>query len=112
MQKVSTRKENVLDILNEEIEALEEKLAKAQPLIDELAQLKKTRATLLSERSSTGAVNGRAQLTMEMVVHAFTGHEELTVGEIADAVGVNQTVVRSHLNRYRDQRYEQTTDKN
>src|SRR4051812_47864789 len=106
MQKLSTRKQNVLQILNEEIEELEEKLAKAQPLIDELAQLKKTRATLLSERSTTGSISNRTQLTMEMVVHAFNGHDELTVGEIADAVGVNQTVVRSHLNRYKDQRYE------
>jgi hypothetical protein len=112
MQKLSTRKQNVLEILNEEIEALEEKLAKAQPLIDELAQLKKTRATLLSERSQTGSIGGRTQLTMEMVVHAFNGHNELTVPQIAEETGVGQTVVRSHLNRYRDTRYEQTTDGN
>ncbi len=110
MQKLTQRKQNILDVLNEEIEELEEKLAKAQPLIDELAQLKKTRATLLSERSATGAVGGRTQLTMEMVVHVFNGHEELSVNDLANATGVSTTVVRSHLYRYRDQRYEQTTD--
>jgi len=110
MQKLTQRKQNVLAILNEEIEELEKKLEKFQPFIDELAQLKKTRATLLSERSTTGAVSGRTQLTMEMVVHAFNGHDELTVQDLAAAVGVDSTIVRSHLNRYRDQRYEKDGD--
>jgi len=110
MQKLTQRKQRILAMLDDEIASLEERLAKAQPLIDELNQLKRTRATLLSERSTTGGVSARTQLTMEMVVHAFDGHDTMTVAELAEATGVNVTIVRSHLNRYRDTRYEQQDD--
>ena len=107
MDKISKAKQHILDALDEEIEALETKLVKVQPLVDELAQLKKTRATLLSERSTTGAVGRKAQLTMEMVIHAFREHGNMTANELAERTGVNPTIARSHLNRYRDQRYAQ-----
>jgi response regulator of citrate/malate metabolism len=110
MDKLSTRKKAILDVIDEEIEELEEKLAKAQPLIDELNQLKRTRATLLSERSTTGSVGRKAQLTMEMVIHAFREHGDMTANELAEHTGVNVTIARSHLNRYRDQRYAQNGD--
>ena len=108
MEKVSARKNAVLDVLDEQIDELTQKLAKFQPYIDELNQLKKTRATLLSERTTTGAVGSRTRLNMESVVHALRENENnpMTPQEIADSVGVDVTVVRSHLNRYKDQRYE------
>jgi len=107
MQKVSARKQSVLDVLDEQIAVLEEKLAKAQPLIDELAQLKRARATLLSEKSVTGNVRSNTQVTMEQVIHAMreNGGGAMTAVEIATAIGANPTVVRSHLNRHKDERY-------
>lgn len=110
MEKLSTRKKAILAVLDEEIEELEEKLRKAQPLIDELNQLKKTRATLLSERTTTGGVGRKAQLTMEMAIHAFREHGDMTANQLAERTGVNATIARSHLNRYRDQRYMQDGD--
>jgi hypothetical protein len=111
MDKVSTRKQAVLDVLDEQIEELETKLAKVQPVINELNQLKKTRATLLAERSPTGSGGGgrrNAQLTMETVIHAFREHGEMSPNELAERTGVDVTIARSHLNRYRDSRYAQT----
>ena len=106
MEKLSQRKSRVLEALDAEIEELEKKLAKFQPYIDELAQLRKTRATLLSERTTTGSV-GRARLTMESVIHELRNSDNgaMTVPELADKLGVEQTVIRSHLNRHADVRY-------
>jgi hypothetical protein len=108
MEKVSDRKNRILEAIDEEIHALEEKLQKVQPLIDELNQLKRTRATLLSERTTTGSIGARTRLNMESVVHALreNDNEPMTAVDIASAVGVDATVVRSHLNRFKDQRYE------
>jgi DNA-binding transcriptional ArsR family regulator len=112
MQELSERKSKILDVIDEEIKALEKKLERVQPLVDELNQLRKTRMTLLSERSVTGAVSNRTQLTMETVIHALreNGNDGMTPGELAEAVGVDASVVRSHLNRYSDTRYRKNGD--
>lgn len=107
MEKLSKAKQTILDAIDEEITSLETKLAKVQPYIDELNQLKRTRATLLSERTTTGRPGRKAQLTQEMVVHAFREHGEMTANDLAERTGVDPTIARSHLNRYRDQRYAQ-----
>jgi hypothetical protein len=106
MEKVTRRKQTFLDVLDEQIEELEEKLKKAQPLIDELAALKRTRATLLDERRPTGGGGrGNTMLTMETMIHHLRENGPQTPQEAADELGVPVTVVRSHFNRYRDQRY-------
>lgn len=112
MEKLSNRKNAVLEVLDEQIHEIEERLAKVQPLIDELNQLKKTRATLLSERTTTGSIGSRTRLNMESVIHALRENENeaMTAQEIATAIGVDDTVVRSHLNRYKDTRYEKDGD--
>ena len=109
MEKLSDRKTKILEVMDEEIGILEAKLKKVQPLIDELNQLKRTRATLLSERTTTGSVGG-ARITMESVIHALTEGEEMTVGELAAAIGASDTAVRSHLNRHKDVRYRKVGD--
>lgn len=108
MEKLSKRKKRLLEVFDEEISTLEAALAKFQPRIDELAQLKKARATLLSERTTTGAVGGRTQLTMEMMVSYFRGNnnEWAQPQEIADHYGIPGQIVRSHLSRGKDTRYE------
>ena len=110
MEKVSARKQSVLDVLDEQIEELEVKLRKAQPLIDELNQLKRTRATLLSERTTTGMVRAGTQVTMEQVVHFLNEHGESDPPTIAAGIGADPNTVRSHLNRHKDVRYRKTAD--
>src|SRR5215813_12890306 len=112
MQKVTKRKSAVLKVLDAEIADLEQRLQKVQPLIDELNQLKKTRATLLSERTTTGGVNSNAQLTMEMMIHFFRerDNEPATAGFISEELNVPGTIVRSHLSRGKDVRYENTAE--
>jgi len=112
MEKLSTRKTKILDILDEQIADLEEKLKKAQPLIDELNQLKRTRATLLSERSVTGSVSASTKLTMEQVIQAFReqDNEAMTAKEMANYLGVSEQAVRSHFNRNTDTRYRKNGD--
>lgn len=109
MEKLSDRKTRILEALDEEISELEQKLKKVQPLIDELNQLRRTRATLLSERTTTGSVGG-ARITMESVIHALKEGESMTVAELAAALGQNDTAVRSHLNRHKDVRYRKVGD--
>lgn len=109
MEKVSRRKQAVLDVLDEEIAELEEKLQKVQPLIDELATLRATRARLLDERMITSGRGGArtSQLTMETVILDLQQNGSSTPQEMANRMGVDASIVRSHLNRYRDQRYRQ-----
>lgn len=112
MEKVTKRQQAVLDILDEQIDELEAKLQKVQPLIDELAKLKKTRATLLSEKSVTGGVRAGTQVTMEQVIHALreNDNDPMTPPEIATAISADVTVVRSHLNRHKDVRYKREAE--
>lgn len=106
MEQVTRRKQIILDALDEQIHELEEKLKKAQPMIDELNALKRTRATLLDERRPTsGGGRGNTMLTMETMIHHLRENGPKTPQEAADELGVPVTVVRSHFNRYRDQRY-------
>jgi len=114
MEALTKRKSAVLEILDQQIAELEEKLRKAQPFIDELAQLKRTRATLLSERSVTGNIRSGTRLTMEQVIHAFreNDNEPMTANDLATSIGVDPTVVRSHLNRHADVRYAKNGDGN
>lgn len=111
MEKVSPRKQAVLDVLDEQIEELETKLAKVQPLINELQSLRATRARLLDERSTTSGGGRRAsQLTMETVVHFLRENGASSVADIAKHAGVDSSVVRSHLNRHMDVRYRKDDD--
>ena len=113
MDAITKRKRAVLEILDEQIEDLEERLKKAQPLIDELAALKRTRATLLDERRVTGGGGRRdAQLNMEQVIQDLRDNGASTPAEIAERVHVDVTIVRSHLNRYKDRRYATNGDGN
>jgi len=109
VEKVSRRKQAVLDVLDEEIAELEAKLQKVQPLIDELATLRATRARLLDERMVTSGRGGArvAQLTMETVILDLQQNGASTPIDMAARIGVTESTVRSHLNRYRDQRYRQ-----
>ena len=111
MEKVSKRQQAILDVLDVEIEELAEKLKKVQPLIDELARLKRTRATLLNERGTTGKISNGTRLTMEEVIHALREMGgSATPNDLAEKLTVDDNIVRSHLNRHKDSRYQKNPD--
>lgn len=111
MEDLTSRQEAVLAVLDEQIDLLDKKLKKVQPLLDELSKLRKTRATLLNERGPTGGVRADS-LTMESVIHAFGELDgEATAPQIANIVGSTDTIVRSHLHRHKGVRYEQTDER-
>src|SRR5207342_2848130 len=111
METVTRRKQIILDALDEQIHELEEKLKKAQPLIDELQALKRTRATLLDERRPTsGGGRGNTMLTLETMIHHLREVGPQTPQEASDALGVPVSVVRSHFNRYNESRYAKNGD--
>lgn len=112
MEALSERKARILKRLDKEIAELEEELSEVQPLVDELNQMKRTRMTLLSERSVTGNISRGTRLTMEAVIQAFrqNDNDPMTPAEVASAVGVDETVARSHLNRHKDARYRKNGD--
>ncbi len=107
MDKVSKRQSAVLEVLDEQIEELEEKLAKVQPLLNELNRLKQTRRVLLSEKSTTGGGgNPNVQITQEEVIRFLRENGTSKPQQIAEGLGVEGTVVRSHLQRHKDTTYE------
>lgn len=106
MDQISKRQSAVLEVLDEQIEALEKRLTKVQPLINELNQLKQTRRVLLSEKGNTsGGGRSGVQLTQEQVIHFLRENGPSTPQQIADGCGVANTVVRSHLSRHKDTTY-------
>lgn len=113
MEKLTKRKNAVLDVLDEQIEELEAKLAKVQPLIEELNKLRQTRRVLLDEKGTTGG-GGRSngpQLTQEQVILFMREKDEPVLPEeIATALGVANGTVRSHLQRHKDTTYERTEE--
>lgn len=101
--KVTSRQQAVLTALDEQIAELEAKLARYQPLVNELAQLKRTRATLLGEKPSGGR---RPTLATEAVASAMRdAGRPLTPLEISERTGADGAVVRSHLNRWSGKLY-------
>ena len=111
MRKLSKREEIILEAMDGEIEELTKKLSKVQPLVDELQRLRKARAVMLDERSTTG--NPRAGKTggggaqMETIITYLREHGSASTTELAEYVGTTVGTIRAHLNRYRDERYRQ-----
>ncbi len=103
MAKLTPRTQVVLDALDEQIAEVESKLAKYRPLVDELAQLKRTRASLLGERAPAGR---RGTLNVDGLVGALrASNEPLTPVELAAKIGADANAVRAHLNRNVTGRY-------
>jgi|SRR4249919_3098789 DNA-binding transcriptional ArsR family regulator len=114
MRKLSSRESSVLEALDAEIEALAKKLEKVQPLVDELNRLRKARAVMLDEKSLTGNPRGGSRsggggtgAQMETIITYLREHGEASTTELAEYVGTTAASIRTHLNRYRDERYRQ-----
>ena len=97
---------------DEQIEALERKLRKVQPLIQELNELKATRRVLLSEKNTTGGGGsaGRAQITQEEVITFLRKNGPSTPAQISDGLSVPGGTVRSHLQRHKETTYTRDED--
>lgn len=121
MRKLTNREDTILDILDEQIEELEKKLQKVQPLFDELNRLRKARAVMLDERSTTGNPRGGTKTNlgrgsqgaqMETIISYLREHGDASTSELAEYVGTTPGSIRAHLNRYRDERYRQNGEGN
>lgn len=113
MEEIAPEVQPVLDILDEQIEKLEKKLAKVQPYINRLNKLKQTRRVLLDEKGLTGGKGnaGRAQLTQEEVITVMRDRPQgVTPAHISERLGVDGTTVRSHLNRHKDTTYQRNDE--
>jgi len=112
VDKLTTSQQAVLDVLDEQIERYEKRLAKVQPLINQLNQLKQTRRVLLSEKGTTGGGGrGDTQLTQEMVINFMREADgPVQPEDIAKHYGVPGASVRSHLNRHKNHTYERNGD--
>lgn len=113
MDELTRRQQAVLEVIDEQIAQLEKRLEKARPLIEDLERLKQTRRVLLSEKAMTGGRGsaGRAQLTQEEVITVMRDRPEgVTPAHITERLGVDGTIVRSHLNRHKDTTYKRNDD--
>lgn len=109
----STRK--IVESIEEELEAIEKKLRKYDPLIQQRTKLQAARRALLNERSATGGGGGRGLSQAEVVDYMREHSDEegvagFTVYDIAKGLGVTEAVVRGHLNRGKDERFEKAAD--
>lgn len=108
MEKLTARQELVLEVIDQQIAELEKKLAKAQPLFNELNKLKATRRVLMDTKSTTGggAARSSTRITQEQVIHAMRQYgRPVTAEEIAKDLGCEQHIVRAHFNRHKDTTY-------
>jgi CRP-like cAMP-binding protein len=117
VRKLSNRETTILEAMDAEIEELAKKLEKVQPLVDELQRLRRARSVMLDEKSLTGKPrsggrSGNTGAQMETVIAYLREHGEASTTELADYVGTTVASIRTHLNRYRDERYRQTSDGN
>jgi len=113
MDDLTTGQEAVLEVIDAQLERLEKKLKKVEPLIRERDQLRQTRRVLLSEKSVTGGGGsaGKAQLTQEEVIVYMKAQDgPVAPKDISTALGVAGATVRAHLNRHKDTTYLLTED--
>jgi len=108
MEALTKRKRIVLEVIDEQIAELEEKLKPALRMMDELNQLRATRAALLNERRvTTGGKRNGTVLSMESVIQDLRDNGPSNPPEMAERLGVPQATVRSHLHRHAETRYRQ-----
>jgi hypothetical protein len=95
---------NVLDGMDEELEKINAKLAKYDDLIDARNRITAARRAILAQRATTANGGGRG-LSQEEVVNALRDAGSSTVHELANKLSANESAVRAHLNRGKDERF-------
>jgi DNA-binding NarL/FixJ family response regulator len=95
----------VLDGIDEELERINQHLAKYDALIQARDRLTAARRALLATRAPTANGGGKG-LSQEEVVAAVRELRGGTVYEVAQKLSANESAVRAHLNRGKDERFE------
>jgi response regulator of citrate/malate metabolism len=106
--KISTFIEEQLEAIDEKIQEIDghKVVRAAQKLLDQKQQLQAARRALLGAGSTTGS-NGGNRVTQQEVIKWFEANEGWhSVASIAGAMGHGEAVIRGHLNRGKDERFE------
>jgi response regulator of citrate/malate metabolism len=106
--KISTFIEEQLEAIDEKIQEIDSHkvVRAAQKLLDQKQQLQAARRALLGAGSTTGS-NGGNRVTQQEVIKWFEANEGWhSVASIAGAMGHGEAVIRGHLNRGKDERFE------
>lgn len=101
-------KQHELDSIDKKLRMIEKKLAPFNDLIELRNRLTGARRALLSERATTNG--GGRGLTQEEVVKAMLDEGRMTVHAISEKLSATTAVVRGHLNRGKDERFEKHGD--
>jgi hypothetical protein len=106
--KISTFIEGELERIDEAIQAIDSHkvVRAAEKLLAQKNQLQAARRALLGAGSTTGS-NGGSRVTQQEVIKWFEANEGWhKVPNIAAAMGHGEAVIRGHLNRGKDERFE------
>jgi transposase len=96
-------KKRALDETDKQLKLIESRLADLQPLIELRDRLQASRRAMLNDRSvASGGGRGTSQAE---VVAAMRDKDAMSVFDIAQAVGASEAVIRGHLNRGKDERF-------
>lgn len=98
-----------LDGIDGQIEEINGKLAKYDSLIEARTKLQSARRAILAQRSVTANGGGKG-LSQEEVVKVLRDLGSATVHDVASKLGANESAVRAHLNRGKDERFNLTLD--
>jgi hypothetical protein len=101
----------LVESINKRLRAIDKKLEPFQGLIEQKRRLEGSRRVLLAERAATANGGGKG-LSQEEVVQWMTQNPgPHTVYEIAQGLSTTESVVRGHLNRGKDERFEKLDNK-
>jgi hypothetical protein len=97
----------LVESINKRLRAIDKKLEPFQGLIEQKRRLEGSRRVLLAERAATANGGGKG-LSQEEVVQWMTQNRGTvhTVYQIAQGLSTTESVVRGHLNRGKDERFE------
>lgn len=103
-------KATALEAIDEQLESINEKMRKYEPLIEAKKSLEASKRSLLGGARLTSGNNGM-RLRQEDLVLYLKENPGLKVQEIAEHFGTPYSTVGSHLLRGRDERFLQTASK-
>jgi hypothetical protein len=101
-------KESQLNNIEKQLKFVSSRLEELQPLIELQQRLQAARRAMLNERAV--ASGGGRGLSQSEVIAWLGENGASTVYEIAQGLSVTEAVVRGHLNRGKDERFEKTNN--
>lgn len=103
-------KEAALMAIDEQLESINEKMRKYEPLIEAKKSLEASKRSLLGGARLTSGNNGM-RLRQEDVVLYLKEHPGQRVQDLVEHFGTPYTTINSHLLRGKDERFLQTPSK-